>query len=155
VFVEQYAWACFNVLVGLGPTVALVFWIWIFREEGMKIDFMHEFVVAPFMVVVEICVTAMPLRIAHVYCPLLMGLGYIGFIVGYQLGGQKSIDGSSSVYPIISDYVGHTLQAVGFTLVSLLALGAFFVLACGLVWLRDKFVRLLCPELLFNKYLVT
>jgi len=155
VFVEKYAWACFNVIVAFAPTITLVYWVWLFPDDkNVQVLTVLENVVAPLMVLVEVCFTTMPLRLAHVYCPLLVGFGYVGFAIGYQFGGQNSIDGGNYVYKVVSDYKTHTLEAVLFSVVSLVALVGFFAVACGIVWLRDKIVDKFCSEVLLNKYLI-
>jgi len=155
VFVEKYAWVCFNVIVAFAPAITLVYWVWRLPDgENEQVITIHEYVVAPLMVLAEVCFMDVPLRLAHVYCPLLVGIGYVGFAIGYQFGGQYSIDGGNYVYKVVSDYKSHTLEAVLYSVASLVALVVFFAVACGIVWLRDKIVDQLCPQLLCNKYLI-
>jgi len=156
VFIEKYVWTCFNVLVAVAPTLITVFFWFIYPYDGFNFQSefvtIHEFFIAPCMIILDIFISSMPLRLAHIYCPLVWGLSYIIFIIGYELGGFTSTDGGYYVYPALS-FRSNAGLAVGYCMASLAILSAYYILCYVVVIVRDTFVDTLCSRSKTYKFL--
>jgi len=104
------------------------------------------------MIILEIFVSSMPLRLAHLYCPMIWALSYIAFIIGYEMGGFTSTDGGQYVYSTVSFHKNPGL-AVGYCLASLAILSAFYILFYVIVIVRDTCITVLCFGTQTNKFL--
>jgi len=154
-FTEKYCWACFNVVVSMAPTLLAIFFWEIYPKFGFgnqEFVTFNELFVVPILMVVEIVVSSMPLRVAHVYCPLVFGLCYIGFAVGYELGGFTSTDGGHYIYSTLS-ITSKTGITIGFAFALEGALLGFFIFFCAIAKLRDTIFTAICWNT-SNKYLV-
>lgn len=102
-FWEKTSWFLANITNGICPVVSIFYWTFLFPSlevpMSFEITFLHLFNTV--CVLLDLCVTARPMRIGHIIYPVIVGLSYAAFsLIYWVLGGTDSV-GNSWIYPQI------------------------------------------------------
>jgi len=100
-FCEKASWFLAIITNGICPVVSIFYWAFLFPQLDLAmsfdITFLHLF--NTLCVLLDLCVTARPVRISHIIYPILVGLSYATFSLFYcVLGGTDKV-GKSWIYP--------------------------------------------------------
>ena len=111
-FLEKTSWFLANITNGICPVVSIFYWTFLFPALevplSFEIVFLHLFNILRYLtltlhisnlvtlcccsVLLDLCVTARPVRMGHVIYPVMFGLSYAAFsLVYWLLGGTDSV----------------------------------------------------------------
>ncbi|KAI8438790.1 hypothetical protein MSG28_011171 [Choristoneura fumiferana] len=140
-YVSMY-WLLFNISVPIAVTITLLYWILLFdssnyetRDSAFWLDMItHGFNSA--LVLAELLASRTPLRFAHVYQPLGLGLWYAAFTGIYYASGGTDGNGNPFIYGILSwANPGQTTALVAASTAGVLVV---YTALWGLTLCRDK-----------------
>ena len=93
-------------------------------------------------VIVDLCITAIPIRLIHIYLPVLCGVVFTFFSITYDLSGGTNVNGECCIYKKL-DWDGDMLSATVTcivlecgTVVTWLVLWSLYHIR---VWIYDKY----------------
>ncbi|XP_059475266.1 protein rolling stone-like [Neocloeon triangulifer] len=84
--IEKFYWVLKNLSIGLSPLVSLMYWTLEYKPEVHPLDFsnVRDHILNTVIVLVDLLVCAHPIRLLHIYQPMLLGLVYPAFTAIYH-----------------------------------------------------------------------
>ncbi|XP_065332366.1 protein rolling stone-like [Cloeon dipterum] len=100
---HKWYWCLNNVGNAAALSITILYWTKIYNKDIHRLDFgnIHGHIMNSVLVVVDLMVTAHPVRLLHFYQPLIFGAAYLVFTFIYFVLGGTNKRGSSSIYPIL------------------------------------------------------
>ncbi|CAB3365528.1 Hypothetical predicted protein [Cloeon dipterum] len=101
--VHKAYWVAHNISNALSPAVSLLYWTTVYNSGIHSFDFLnvHKHLLNTVIVSVDLLVNSHPVRILHVYQPVMLGACYGIFSWMYYLCGGTSRDDQTKIYPIL------------------------------------------------------
>ncbi|XP_065332359.1 protein rolling stone-like isoform X2 [Cloeon dipterum] len=124
-------WLLNNLGNVLGPAVTILYWTTVYDPAKNSLDFanVHNHLVNSVVVVVDLVLAGHPVRLLHLYQPVLLALGYSIFTAVYFLLGGTSRDSQVNIYPLLN------WQRPGLAVAAVVAACLLLVVLHTLVWL--------------------
>ena len=102
----KLSWLFCNISLGACPVVTVVYWSFLYQPgtiTGMSLWLdIAIHLLGTIALILDVCISAFPLRLAHMVYPLIYGLLYILFSLLYcYLGGAKIV-GDCDIYPVLN-----------------------------------------------------
>ncbi|XP_067944559.1 protein rolling stone-like [Watersipora subatra] len=95
-------WFLYELTSGETILISLLFWSLIYNEDyPIYADTYVTHGVNGLYVLIDIWITAMPVKILHVYLPFLLGLSYIIFSIIYDYSGGTNALGMPYIYSVL------------------------------------------------------
>ncbi|XP_059470781.1 protein rolling stone-like [Neocloeon triangulifer] len=124
-------WLLNNMGNVLAPAVTLLYWTTVYNSKMHRLDFVnaHNHIMNSVVVAADLALAAHPVRLLHVYQPVLFAMGYGTFSAVYFLFGGTNRDHNSKIYPLLN------WQKPGLAVAAVVAACLLLVVLHALVWL--------------------
>lgn len=119
---HKVSWLFYSIAANIAPVVTVVFWTFLYSGGAVReIDVAFHAMNSVFMLI-DTCVSSIPVRIFHVVYAELYGIVYIIFTVVYWQCGGTDINGEDHIYPLLN--YGHKpyTTALAITIIALAGL---------------------------------
>ncbi|XP_059472181.1 protein rolling stone-like [Neocloeon triangulifer] len=101
---HKWYWFLNNLCNVGSPAITLLFWTSVYNKDIHRLDFgnIHGHVMNTVLVVVDLMVTAHPVRLLHFYQPMILASTYSLFSIVYFFLGGTNKQGNSKIYPFLN-----------------------------------------------------
>ncbi|XP_059474926.1 protein rolling stone-like [Neocloeon triangulifer] len=96
-------WVVHNIANALSPAVSLLYWAAVYKSDMHQINLfnIHKHLLNTIIIVVDLLVNSHPIRILHVYQPVILGASYGAFAWIYYLCGGTNRENQTKIYPVL------------------------------------------------------
>ncbi|XP_035700179.1 protein rolling stone-like [Branchiostoma floridae] len=128
-------WVFYNVVFGIGLYITIAYWALLADDTGPRSILFHAMNCV--VIVIDVSVSALPLRLFHFVYPSAFALAYVIFTVIYWVAGGTDVNNNPWIYPVL-DYGGNPAMAAGIAAGSVLvAVPLCHVVIFGLAVARE------------------
>ncbi|KAI0227335.1 hypothetical protein LSAT2_022204 [Lamellibrachia satsuma] len=140
-------WVLQNITCTSAPLVSVMYWSLFYHGKGLDLANTNTHIANSVYVLIDILITAIPVRLAHFIYVQIFAMVYVSFTVIYWALGGKGIHGEQYIYSML--HHGHkpvsaVVWFIGLTLVSMVIHCCVFavyllrVIACGQCRRQDR-----------------
>ncbi|XP_078574524.1 protein rolling stone-like [Branchiostoma floridae x Branchiostoma japonicum] len=110
-------WVFYNVVFGIGLYITIAYWALLADDTGPRSILFHA--INCVVIVIDVSVSALPLRLLHFVYPSAFALAYVIFTVIYWVAGGTDVNNNPWIYTVL-DYGGNPAMAGGIAAGSIL-----------------------------------